>query len=157
MQRRLPPLSLCSFGTGRVFIAVNGEDHLEELFDVGAAIGRTSLIKKQALVRLDTAPVLLGKYFDGVKQERAPGAVEVKDAKPVVDYLGTVGDEGLLNDEERSVAIGLVESVIQEKGFFRIGKRMIRFEGVARKDGGVTTCAQGGSDCKAVRAGFVRR
>ncbi|MCM1020568.1 class I SAM-dependent methyltransferase, partial [Micromonospora sp. XM-20-01] len=41
--------------SGRVFIALNGEDHLPELFDVGAAIGRPSMIKKQAKLRADAA------------------------------------------------------------------------------------------------------
>ncbi|KAK0654919.1 methyltransferase type 11 [Cercophora newfieldiana] len=119
-------------GTGRVFIALNGEDHLSELFEVGAAIGRTSLIKKQARVRVDTAPELLGRYFDAVRQERAPGAFEVREARPVVDYLGTVGEEGPLSEEEARVATGLVEGVIAEKGVFRIGKSMVLFEGVAK-------------------------
>ncbi|KAK0622950.1 S-adenosyl-L-methionine-dependent methyltransferase [Immersiella caudata] len=122
-------------GTGRLFVALNGEDHLQELFAVGAAIGRASLIKKQARVTLDTAPALLGKYFDDVKQEGAPGAFEVGEAKPVVDYLATVGDGGPLSDEERRVATGLVEGVIRDKGVFTIEKSMVLFEGVSFKSG----------------------
>ncbi|KAK4448498.1 S-adenosyl-L-methionine-dependent methyltransferase [Podospora aff. communis PSN243] len=119
-------------GTGRLFLALNGDDHLQELFSVGAAIGRTSLIKKQARVTLDTAPGLVGRYFDSVTQERAPGAFEVKEAKPVVDYLETVGDGGLLSEEERTVATDLVEGVLREKGAFTVVKNMVLFGGVAR-------------------------
>lgn len=114
---------------GRIFIALNGEDHLPELFHVGAAIGRASVIKSQARVTVDTVPALLAKYFVGVASERSPGDFRVPAAQPVIDYLGTVGDNGPLSLEEESIARGIIEPVIAEKGVFRIGKSMILFTG----------------------------
>ncbi|KAK1826968.1 S-adenosyl-L-methionine-dependent methyltransferase [Podospora conica] len=115
---------------GRVFVALNGDGHLAELFAVGAAIGRASVIKREARVAVETAPGLLGRYFEGVKSERAPGDFFVPDVQPVLDYLGTVGDGGALSSEEETVARGMVESVVREKGGFKIGKDMVLFSGV---------------------------
>lgn len=112
---------------GRAFIALNGEDHLPELFQVGAAIGRTSTIKSQARVKLDTAPAFLGKYFVNITSERAPHAFEVPDAGPVLDYLSTVGDNGPLSDEEERKVRSMVEPVIAEKGTFHIGSSIVLF------------------------------
>lgn len=114
---------------GRVFIALNGEDHLPELFHVGAAIGRASVIKSQARVTVDTAPALLAKYFVDVVSERAPGEFQVPGTQPVLDYLSTIGDNGPLSPEEESIASDIIEPVIAEKGVFRIGKSMILFTG----------------------------
>ena len=112
---------------GRLFVALNGDDHLPELFDVGAAIGRASVIKTQARVTVDTAPALLAQYFVDVASERCPGHFEVPAAQPVIDYLGTVGDSGPLNPEEAEIARSLIEPTVAEKGVFRIGKSMILF------------------------------
>ncbi|KEY70488.1 hypothetical protein S7711_09989 [Stachybotrys chartarum IBT 7711] len=112
---------------GRVFIALNGEDHLPELFWVGAAIGRTSKIKSQARVKLDTAPGLLCKYFVDIKPERAPHAFAVPNAEPVLDYLSTVGDNGPLTAEEEGQVRSMVEPIIAEKGTFRIGSSIVFF------------------------------
>lgn len=115
---------------GRVFVALNGDDHLAELFAVGAAIGRASVIKKEARVTVETAPQLLGRYFEGVLVERAPGDFYVPDVQPVLDYLGTVGDGGALTAEEEGIARRMVEPVVSEKGGFRVGKDMVLFSGV---------------------------
>lgn len=112
---------------GRVFIALNGEDHLPELFQVGAAIGRTSTIKSQARVKLDTAPASLSKYFVDIKSERAPHAFEVPDAGPILDYLSTVGENGPLTTEEEGKVRSMVEPLIAKEGNFHISSSIVFF------------------------------
>lgn len=112
---------------GRVFIALNGEDHLPELFWVGAAIGRTSKIKSQARVKLDTIPEFLSKHFVDIKPERAPQSFAVPSAEPVLDYLSTVGDKGPLTAEDEKQVRSMVEPIISEKGTFHIGGSIVLF------------------------------
>lgn len=112
---------------GRTFIALNGEDHLPELFQVGAAIGRTSTIKRQARIKVETAPTFLGKYFVDIRSERAPHAFEVPEAGPVLNYLSTVGEKGPLTVEEEKTVRGMVEPIIANKGSFHIGSSIVFF------------------------------
>lgn len=112
---------------GRLVVALYGDNHLSELFRVGAAIGRSSKIKSQARVKVDTAPALLEKYFVDVKSERAPHAFEIRDAGPVLDYQSTVGDEWPLSAKEERVVRSVVEPIIAEKGTFHIGSSIVLF------------------------------
>jgi SAM-dependent methyltransferase len=114
---------------GRVFIALNGEDHLPELFSVGTAIGRPSLIKSQARVRVDTVGQILSRHFIDINSERAPGAFEVPKPEPVLDYLGTVGENGPLSADEEKQARSIIEAAIADRGNFYIGKSMYLFTG----------------------------
>lgn len=115
---------------GRVFIALNGDDHLAELFAVGSAIGRASVIKKEARVTVETVPQLLNKYFEEVQAERAPGDFYVPDVQPVLDYLGTVGDRGALSADEERKAKQMIDPVVAERGGFRVAKDMVLFSGL---------------------------
>ncbi|KAF2793170.1 methyltransferase type 11 [Melanomma pulvis-pyrius CBS 109.77] len=115
---------------GTVIVALNGMDHLDELLDLGEKVGRPSTIRNQARITAETADTFLGKYFRDLKSERFPGAFEVQSVQPVVDYLGSLGDDGL-NGEQEDIVRRVVGEAIKRDGVFRVQKNMVLF--TARK------------------------
>ena len=113
---------------GTVVVALNGLDHLDELLDLGEKVGRPSTIRNQARITAETAKTFLEKYFEDVKEERFPGAFEVGSEQPVVDYLGSLGDEGL-NDEQEGMVRKVVGEALERNGVFRVKKNMALFTG----------------------------
>ncbi|KAI4125133.1 MAG: hypothetical protein LQ338_004429 [Usnochroma carphineum] len=111
---------------GRLRVALNGRDHIEELLALGAAVGRPSPILDAARVTAETAPGLLGKYFGDVNVERFPGEFDVPDPGPVLGYLTSWGD-GAMAVEQEADARALVEERIAREGSFRIRKNMVLF------------------------------
>ncbi|KAF2262939.1 methyltransferase type 11 [Lojkania enalia] len=113
---------------GTLVVALNGLDHLEELLGIGERIGRPSVIRGQARITAETAQGFLDKEFVNVRQERCPGNFEVRSVQPVVDYLGSLGDEGL-DAEQEEVVRKEVWEVIAREGVFRVKKNMVLFTG----------------------------
>ena len=113
---------------GTVVVALNGLDHLDELLALGDKVGRPSTIRNQARITAETARPKLEKFFADVTEERFPGAFEVKSVQPVLDYLGSLGDEGL-NEEQQAIAKKEVEEAIARDGVFRVQKNMVLFKG----------------------------
>ncbi|KAF2000910.1 S-adenosyl-L-methionine-dependent methyltransferase [Amniculicola lignicola CBS 123094] len=113
---------------GAAIIALNGMDHLDELLSLGEKIGRPSTIRNQARITAENARGYLDNVFGDIREERFPGAFEVGTVQPVVDYLGSLDDEGL--DE---IQVGIVKDVvgkkIEENGVFRVNKNMVLFSG----------------------------
>ncbi|KAF2867718.1 methyltransferase type 11 [Massariosphaeria phaeospora] len=115
---------------GTAVIALNGMDHLDELLGLGEKVGRPSTIRNQARITAENAQSYIAKYFQDVKSERFPGAFEVGTVQPVVDYLGSLGDEGLTKEQE-GVVRDVVGAAIERDGVFRVKKNMVIF--TARK------------------------
>ncbi|PSN66241.1 methyltransferase type 11 [Corynespora cassiicola Philippines] len=115
---------------GTVVIALNGMDHLDELLDLGEKVGRPSTIRNQARITAENAKGVLEKVFVGVTEERFPGAFEVGTTQPVIDYLGSLGEEGL-NAEQADIVYHVVGSAIRKDGIFRVNKNMVLFKGLA--------------------------
>ncbi|KAK4186935.1 methyltransferase type 11 [Podospora australis] len=115
---------------GLLVIALNGLDHLDELLDIGARVGRPSTIRNQARITAETAAEQIGRRFEVLNEERFPGAFRVPEAKPVLDYLDSLGEEDL-DAEKKEVARRFVESRIQRDGAFEVTKNMVLF--TARK------------------------
>lgn len=113
---------------GTVVVALNGMDHLDELLALGEEIGRPSTIRNQARITAETARTYLDRYFEGVREERFPGAFEVGTVQPVVNYLSSLGDEGLGEDQE-VVVRRVVGETIKKDGVFRVKKNMVLFRG----------------------------
>jgi SAM-dependent methyltransferase len=113
---------------GTVIVALNGMDHLDELLDLGEKVGRPSTIRNQARITAETADVFLEKYFEDLRSERFPGAFEVRSEQPVVDYLGSLGDEGL-DESQEEIVRKTVREVIERDGVFRVMKNMVLFIG----------------------------
>ena len=113
---------------GKVHIALNGMDHLEELLNVGAEVGRPSVIRDRAKVVAETAAGYLEKYFADVTYERCPGAFEVPRYEPVLAYINSIGDEPLGGDQEAK-ARRIIEDTIAQKGKFHVNKHMVLFTG----------------------------
>jgi ubiquinone/menaquinone biosynthesis C-methylase UbiE len=114
--------------SGTVVVALNGMDHLDELLDLGERVGRPSTIRNQARITAETARGYLEKYFVNVTEERFPGYFEVGSVQPVVDYLGSLGEEGL-GKEQEDVVRKCVSDVIAREGVFRVKKNMVLFKG----------------------------
>ncbi|KAK4159059.1 methyltransferase type 11 [Cladorrhinum sp. PSN259] len=116
---------------GALIVALNGLDHLDELLDIGAKVGRPSTIRNQARITAETAIERitgLGGLFaeDSITSERFPGAFRVPDAKPVLDYLDSLGEEGL-GEKETGIAREIVEERIKKEGHFEVTKNMVLF------------------------------
>lgn len=131
-----PSLALREFArvlkpSGTLIVALNGLDHLDELLSIGDKVGRPSTIRNQARITAETAVesiIGLGGLFkgDSIVSERFPGAFKVPDAKPVLDYLDSLGEEGL-GKEETKIARAIVEEKIEREGVFEITKNMVLF------------------------------
>ncbi|KAK4462115.1 methyltransferase type 11 [Cladorrhinum samala] len=131
-----PSLALREFARvlkpgGALVVALNGLDHLDELLSIGDKVGRPSTIRNQARITAETAVeriIGLGGLFrdDSIVTERFPGAFKVPNAKPVLDYLDSLGEEGL-GEEETKIARAIVEERIQREGGFEITKNMVLF------------------------------
>ncbi|KAK3997947.1 S-adenosyl-L-methionine-dependent methyltransferase [Cladorrhinum sp. PSN332] len=116
---------------GTLIVALNGLDHLDELLDIGAKVGRPSTIRNQARITAENAIETiqgLGGLFkdDSITSERFPGAFRVPDAKPILDYLHSLGEEGL-GERETAIARDIVEERIKTEGAFEVTKNMVLF------------------------------
>lgn len=109
---------------GRVKTALNGRQHIEELLDLGTAIGRPSQILHAAKITAENGPEYLAKHFEDVIAEPFPGDFVVPTAEPVLAYLGSWGDEPLSDEQEKAVR-AVVELKIAEEGSYKIRKDMV--------------------------------
>ncbi|CAI4210941.1 unnamed protein product [Parascedosporium putredinis] len=99
-----------------------------ELLNVGAEVGRPSVIRDRARVVAETAAKYLEKHFTDVTWERCPGAFEVPKYEPVLAYINSIGDEPL-GAEAEAKARRIIEDTIAEEGRFRVNKHMVLFTG----------------------------
>lgn len=109
---------------GRLKTALNGREHITELLELGTAIGRPSQILNAARITAETGPEHLAKHFEQVSTETFPGDFVVPTVGPVLDYLGSWGDEPLSKEQETSVR-AVVEPRIAAEGNFKIRKDMV--------------------------------
>lgn len=109
---------------GKLKTALNGRKHIEELLDLGTAIGRPSQILNAAKITAETGPEYLAKHFEDVEAIPFPGDFVVPTAEPVLAYLGSWGDEPLSGEQEAKVR-AVVEPEIAGKGSFKIRKDMV--------------------------------
>lgn len=116
---------------GRVCTALNGKDHIAELLQLGADIGRPSKIVHASKIFAGTAPELLEEFFIDVRSEKFPGEFDCPTAKPVIDYLGS-WDEQELSSSQKAKAKEIIDRRIQQEGSFRIRKEMFLLTGTKR-------------------------
>jgi ubiquinone/menaquinone biosynthesis C-methylase UbiE len=130
-----PDVALAEFSRalrpgGQLVICLNGRDHLQELLELGEAVGRTSKILDNASITAETAPAFIKRKFVDLQAVPSPGNFEVPNPSPVLAYLNSWAEEGISAEQE-----ALVRKIIYEKidkdGVFRIKKSMIMF--TARK------------------------
>jgi SAM-dependent methyltransferase len=128
-----PDAALCEFRrvlrpNGTLVVALNGMDHLDELLGLGERVGRPSTIRNRARITAENARGQIEKYFADVSEERFPGAFEVGSVKPVVEYLGSL-DERPLGEEQVGIVREVVGEAIERDGVFRVKKNMVLFKG----------------------------
>ena len=111
---------------GRLAIATNGRDHLNELNAIGPAIGRPELAVAAAQndFTAETGPAYVGRYFTAVAVERYPCDLDVPTAEPVLAYLDSMADPPL-TPPQRSAAQDLVQAHIDAHGSYRISKHSV--------------------------------
>jgi len=111
---------------GRVAIATNGSDHLEELNALAIAIGRPGLTLGAAQndFTAETGPAYVARFFDQVTVERYPCDLRIPAVEPVLAYLDSMGDEPLTRGK-RSTAGRLVQDRIQADGHFHVHKHSV--------------------------------
>ncbi|MEU8078224.1 class I SAM-dependent methyltransferase [Catellatospora citrea] len=111
---------------GRVAVAVNGSDHLDELNAIGPAIGRPELTlhATQNDFTAQTGPAYMARHFTGVTVERYHCDLDVPAVEPILAYLTSLAGEPL-TPEERSTARDLVQSRIDAEGAYRVRKHTV--------------------------------
>ncbi|GAA1366577.1 class I SAM-dependent methyltransferase [Catellatospora chokoriensis] len=111
---------------GRVAVAVNGSDHLDELNAIGPAIGRPELTlhATQNDFTAQTGPACMARHFTGVTVERYHCDLDVPAAEPILAYLASLAGEPL-TPAERSAARDLVQSRIDAEGAYRVRKHTV--------------------------------
>lgn len=111
---------------GRLVVATNGRDHLEEINAIGPAIGRPDVT--QVAVRNDftaeTGPAYVAGLFTGVAVERYQCDLDVPEAQPVLAYLDSMADEPL-TPRQRQAARELLQARIDADGSYRVGKHSV--------------------------------
>ena len=114
---------------GRLCASLNGRDHIAELLDLGASVGRPSPILEAARITAETAPELLSNHFKNVTMERFPGEFDVPFPEPVLEYLASWGDESMTEKQEVD-ARSVIEKSIGDEGSFKVKKNMVLFSAV---------------------------
>jgi SAM-dependent methyltransferase len=111
---------------GRLAIATNGHDHLDELNVIGPAIGRPelSLGARQNDFTAETGPTDVARYFTAVAVERYPCDLDIPTAEPILAYLDSMSDEPL-TPRQRSAAHDLIQAQIAADGSYRIRKHTV--------------------------------
>lgn len=111
---------------GRLAVAVNGRDHLEELDAIGPAIGRPELAlhATQNDFTAETGPGYLARCFTGVSVERYHCDLDVPSPDPVLTYLASMASEPL-TQEQLAAARDHVQARIDADGSFRVRKHTV--------------------------------
>jgi SAM-dependent methyltransferase len=111
---------------GKVAIATNGTDHLDELNTIGSVIGRPELAlgATQNDFTAETGPAYVARYFTGVTVERYPCDLDIPTAEPIIAYLASMADEPLTS-EQRSAARDFVQAQIDANGSYRVRKHTV--------------------------------
>jgi SAM-dependent methyltransferase len=111
---------------GRLAIAVNGADHLDELNTIGPAIGRPELAVSatQNDFTAESGPSYIARYFTGITVERYPCDLDIPAAEPILAYLASMVDEPL-TPGQLSAANNLIHARINNDGSFRVRKHTV--------------------------------
>ncbi|KAK0660151.1 S-adenosyl-L-methionine-dependent methyltransferase [Cercophora samala] len=114
---------------GKLVVALNGLDHLKELFEVGELVGRGSTIAGLAKITAENAVEQITSVgFEGVDGQRFPGEFRLPGVEPVLRYLDSVG-EADMEEEKREMVKKVVGERLDGEGVFRVGKNMVVFTG----------------------------
>lgn len=110
-------------------MALNGLDHLKELFEIGGMVGRGSTIAGLAKITAENAlEQIEGAGFEGVERERFPGEFRLPGVEPVLEYLDSVGETDM-EEGKRETVKRVVGERLDEGGGFRVEKNMVVFVG----------------------------
>jgi SAM-dependent methyltransferase len=111
---------------GRVAIATNGTDHLQELNAIGPAIGCPDLALATTMgdFTAESGPTYVASHFTGVTVERYPCDLDIPTPEPVLAYLVSLADEPL-TPVQQSTARDLIQARINAEGSYRIRKHTV--------------------------------
>jgi ubiquinone/menaquinone biosynthesis C-methylase UbiE len=122
-----PMAALASFARvlapgGRIAVAVNGPDHMAELYAVAGnrPAGRINDFDAS------TGPGAMASFFDDVTVSRYPDELVVPSVEPILAYLDSWQ---VLTPSQRSQAATAVQRRIDADGAFRIGKHSVLITG----------------------------
>jgi SAM-dependent methyltransferase len=113
-------------GGGRLAVAANGRDHLDELSAVARAIGRPELALRtfQNDFTAETGPGYIAGHFTGVSVQRYPCDLRISAVGPVLAYLDSMATEPL-TAPQRAAARDLVQARIDADGGFHVRKHTV--------------------------------
>jgi SAM-dependent methyltransferase len=116
---------------GRVVVATNGRDHLRELEDIAASVGRPDLTigGGQNDFTAESGPRRVAVWFDDVVLERYPCDLDVPGPGPVLAYLDSLSERPL-SPAQRAAVRG--RFLIRKHTVLITGRRPPRSDGPAR-------------------------
>ena len=111
---------------GRVAVATNGTDHLDELDAIGPVIGRPDLTvgATQNDFTAETGPAYVARHFTGVAVDRYPCDLDIPTAEPILAYLASIAVEPL-TPGQRAAAHDLVQGRIDAHGGYHVRKHSV--------------------------------
>ena len=111
---------------GRLAIATNGSDHLDELNAIGPAIGRPDLALGTGHndFTAEAGPTCVARHFTAVAVERYPCDLDIPTAEPILAYLDSMTDEPL-TPPQRSAAENIIQAQIDASGSYRVRKHTV--------------------------------
>ena len=111
---------------GRLFVSLNGRNHMKEINEVASIVGRPGLVLRKAEIVAENGREYLERHFADVKMYPFPGDLEIPCSEPVLAYLDSL-DDGPMMTEQRDAAAQLIEGRIANDGCFRIQKHVVLF------------------------------
>jgi SAM-dependent methyltransferase len=111
---------------GRLAVAANGRDHLDELKAIGSAIGRPEprLALGMNDFSAETGPGYVARDFTDVAVERYHCDLELPHADPILAYLNSLADEPL-SPPQRSAARAFVQAHVDACGLYHVRKHTV--------------------------------
>jgi len=106
---------------GRLYVSLNGREHVAELSTLAESMGRPMGLKSAGMTA-DNGKEYIERYFVDVGIEQFPGNLAIPSPEPVLAYLGTLGDSGPLTSQQSSAARKVIEDEIAANGSFKVRK-----------------------------------
>jgi SAM-dependent methyltransferase len=113
---------------GKLFVTLNGRQHMAEVAAVSTAVGGRRMLLETAPMVADNAAEYLSKEFAYVEPEAFPGDLEVPTSEPVLAYIESLN--GDITAAQKVEARKMIDDQITSKGSFQSQKKVYLFTAI---------------------------